>query len=534
MNDPMSGPDPLKALAERAGILSEYVDQGGTETRVTPDETRIAILAAMGIDASTPERARQAIEHLDAEADAGLLPPVRVVQHGDVEALHVRIHMPEAAAKRAEWRLEFHPEGGEPVHREGTSHPSPDGRLLLRLPEAPEGYHTLRVTLSVEGHEHEGEQLVIVVPARCPTVTEAAGRDRVFGVIANLYTVRSGTNWGIGDFSDLGRLLEWTAGEGGAFVGVNPLHALRNRGGEISPYSPVSRIFRNPIYIDVDAVPGVEASEPARRLMESPHFRAEHRALRASEQVEYERVMGLKRQVLEILFREHGAEDPRFREWSDREGEPLTLYATYEALVAHLGTGDWRSWPERFRDPRSPAVAEFRDAHRSEIDFHRWLQFEADRQLGAAAGRGERAGAAIGLYQDLAIGTSAASADVWANPELFLTGISIGAPPDDYSASGQNWGLPPLDPRALRRGAYRYWIDLVRASLRHGGALRIDHVLGLFRQFWIPDGMDGDRGAYVRFPADDLLGILALEAAPTARWWSARIWAPCRRKCRPR
>jgi 4-alpha-glucanotransferase len=330
-------------------------------------------------------------------------------------------------------------------------------------------------------------------------------------MIVNLYTVRSASNWGIGDVGDLARLVEWTAEVGGAFVGVNPLHALRNQGDDISPYSPVSRVFRNAIYIEVPAVPGFAESEEAARIVEAPEWRAELDALRASDEVRYEEVMAIKRRVLEVLYRENAA-GAEYQRYLGAQGEALAHFATFEALADHLGSGDWRTWPEEFRDPRSASTAEFAAEHAEEIGFHQWLQFELDRQLAEAAARGKRAGLAMGLYQDLAIGTSPAGADVWADPHLFVTGASIGAPPDEYSAEGQNWGLPPLDPRALREDAYRYWVRLVRASMRHAGALRIDHAIGLFRQFWIPEGAAGKDGAYVRFPVEDLLGILALEA----------------------
>ena len=517
----MQSHSPLERLAALAGILPRYVDQTGTETRVTSDATRVAILRAMGIDASTPERAREALEEVEEREWSRPLAPVRVVRASDPEACSVALRLPEGTTAAAEWTLEFVPESGEPERLSGSALPEWNGTVLLSLRRPPpEGYHTVRVTARAAGEERSGEQSLIVVPDACPSVRELTGSDRVFGVVTNLYTVRSAENWGIGDLSDLARLLEWTGEVGGAFVGVNPLHALRNRGGDVSPYSPVSRVFRNAIYIDVIAVPELQESEEARELLGSPGLSEERDALNAGHRVEYERVMALKRRVLEALHRSFTALHPdggtgrgrAYREYVEAQGEPLTRFATFEALTEHLGNGNWREWPVPYRDSRSARVADFRAAHPREVDFHRWLQFELDRQLGEAAARGKRAGLGIGLYQDLAIGTSPSSADVWGNPHLFLDGVGIGAPPDEYSASGQNWGLAPLDPRALREDGYRYWIRLVRASMRHAGALRIDHAVGLFRQFWIPEGMHGSEGAYVRLPADELLGILALEA----------------------
>ena len=501
----------LRRLSDVAGVVPSYVDQTGTETRTTSDETRVALLRAMGVDASTPALADGALDEWEGRDRTRLLAPVRVVRRDDPEVGSVAVRVPEGTT-RAAWALELVPEDGEPSRAEGEGTPDAEGTLHLTLPETPAlGYHTLRVAVRFDGGEWDGEQSLVVVPEMCPSVREVAGQERVFGVIANLYTVRSDSNWGIGDVGDLARLMEWTAEVGGAFVGVNPLHALRNQGADISPYSPVSRVFRNAIYIEVPAVPGFAESEEARRIVEAPQWQTELEALRASEEVKYEEVMAAKRRVLEVLYREHAA-GAEYRRYLEAQGEALVHFATFEALADQLGSGDWRTWPEGFRDPHSPSTAEFAAAHAEEIGFHQWLQFELDRQLGEAAARGERAGLAMGLYQDLAIGTSPAGADVWANPHLFVTGASIGAPPDEYSAEGQNWGLPPLDPRALREDAYRYWVRLVRASMRHAGALRIDHAIGLFRQFWIPEGAAGKDGAYVRFPVEDLLGILALEA----------------------
>jgi 4-alpha-glucanotransferase len=267
-------------------------------------------------------------------------------------------------------------------------------------------------------------------------------------------------------------------------------------------YSPVSRLFRNHIYIDVDRATG--GGEPISRETQgsSPSL------------VDYERVLVRKERALreihqDFLARGGSAEYDAFV----REREPeLTRFATWMSIAEDAGSTDWRTWPEPMRDPESPDVAAYRSANAKRVDFHRWAQFELHRQLRDVAGRARVLGMRIGVYQDLAIGTNPGGSDTWSYPDLFLSGASIGAPPDPYSAVGQNWGLPPMSPRALRAQGYRYWVQLLRRAFEHAGALRIDHVMGLFRSFWIPEGGTGLDGAYVRFPSADLLGILALES----------------------
>ena len=346
---------------------------------------------------------------------------------------------------------------------------------------------------------------------------DVLGNGRVFGFVANLYTVRSDRDWGVGDFTDLDELVEWASETGAAFVGVNPLHALANSGSDISPYSPVSRLFRNPLYIDVEAIPELRRAPAVAARIDHPELQAELEALREDRLVRYEQVMALKMPVLEELHGvfARGGEGERKRAYDEfvRTEEPeLTRFATWMAIAEQEGIWNWREWPAELRDRNSDAVSRFQQEHAERIDLHRWIQFELDRQLGAVQKTARERGLAVGLYQDLAIGTSPNGADTWAMPDLFVTRASIGAPPDPYSATGQNWGLPPIDPRALRRDQYRYFVHLVRSGFRNAGALRIDNEMGLFRLFWIPEGKTGKEGAYVRYPAEDLLGILALES----------------------
>lgn len=512
----------LRTLAERAGIISEYVDQIGRETRQTTDETRVRLLAALGIDGSSETAARKALKRLDADEQRPLQ-PVRVVSSAEVMNGKAMLTLPNRQKKKTEWQLEIEREDGRNSVESGTVKSGGIGEI--RIPaDLPEGYHLLKMAVHGGAGDHDLEQSLVVVPAHCPSATRLAGRHGAFGLTANLYAVRSGQNWGIGDFTDLGNLLGWAGVSGAAFVGVNPLHALRNRGGDISPYSPISRVYRNVAYINVDRVPELMESAEARSLIGSQAFTTELVRLRASSAVEYERVMALKRPVLEALHRTFSAirataassRTDEYEEYLRQEGEPLRSFATWVALQEHFerldGRVSWQEWPEALRDPRSAEVQVFREANAEVVDLHCFMQFLLDEQLESAAMQGQAAGLGIGLYQDLAIGTAPNGSDTWLMPELFVRGASVGAPPDDYSVEGQNWGLPPLHPHRLREQAYRYWIDLVRASMRHSGALRIDHVMGLFRQFWVPEGRPGSEGAYVRFPSEDLLGILALES----------------------
>lgn len=511
---------PLRRLAAQVGIVPEYVDQTGKEKRQTTDETRRLLLGALGIDASTDEAVRASLEAMRSAANDELIAPVRVVSQGSAAARVLEATAPPSRARSGPWRLELTLESGERRITEGPWRG--DTALELTLPaDLPLGYHQLRLTFSAGGTEWANEQTLILVPTRCVTPDDMLGGESAFGLVANLYTLRSPCNWGIGDFSDLGVLAEWGASVGAEFVGVNPLHALLNRGQDVSPYSPVSRLFRNPIYIDVAAVPELALAPEVAERIGSSEMRTRLDVLRADPAVQYEQVMGVKGLALDALHRVfvervEGSGDSRdhaYREFVARGGDALTRFAVWMAIAEQHETGcDWRNWPRSLQQPDSDAVRRFAAEHAPRVAYHIWLQFEADRQLERAALRATDAGMRIGLYQDLAIGTSPAGADTWAFPELFVPGVSIGAPPDPYSANGQNWGLPPLDPRALRSDRYRYFIDLVRSGFRHAGALRIDHVMGLFRLFWIPEGKTGKDGAYVRYPSNDLLGIIALES----------------------
>ena len=511
----------LYKLAAKLGIQSSYVDQSGETLRLTSDATREALLAAIGIDATSEVAAASALRTLQAAQRRQWIAPVRVVRQRSRALSTVAVRMPSMPTDEVRWTLTLRTEEGMASEWTGTTHGGPSRRLRLEMPLIPPlGYHDLIVSFEANGTMRRATQRLIVVPSQCVAPEARLRGRRGFGITANLYTVRSASNWGAGDFGDLAAIAEWLAHESGTFVGVNPLHALRNEGYDVSPYSPISRLFRNSIYLRVDSIPELAHDAPARAHIASSTFQAELAELRAADMLDYRRIMALRTPVLESLHRtfverEVARVTTRARAYAlyvEREDPQLTQFATFMAISEREGP-DARQWPPELRDSRSNAVSTMRGELAARVDYHRWLQFEIDRQLGRAALDASSEGLTLGLYQDLAVGSAASGADVWANPELFVQGATVGAPPDMYSDEGQNWGLPAINPHVLRATGYDYWVRLLRAGFRHTGALRIDHALGLFRMFWVPLGQSARHGAYMTSYSEELFGVLALESA---------------------
>ena len=512
----------LHALADKVGILSSYIDQGGTKRHIN-DDTRLAILKAMGLPADTPEALEASFARVEP-SETRLCDPCQVVRED--EAAKVTLHLPNGFHHGVSWRVLLTRESGAEQGWEGKRTLS-TASFQVPLPQGlPQGYHRLQVTLSCDGRELQGEQTLIVAPTRAVMPRDILGESKAsaMGIWANLYTVRSAHNWGFGDCTDLGRLSEWAAQCGATFVGINPLHALRNRGGDISPYSPVSRLFRNLMYLDVEALPEWAACHPAQALLATDDFHARLQAARDATNVPYEQVLELKLQALKLLHatfvaQHRDSDTPRghaYAKYLAQQGQTLQDFAAFCTLEDHFAAQGlpraWQSWPHEYHDAHGVAVHAFARSHADTVDLHCFLQFELDRQLATVATRARAAGMPIGLYQDLAIGTGPQGSEPWAFHDLFVHGVAVGVPPDDYSEHGQNWGLLPIDPRKLTDDSYRYWRLLLRNAFAHSGALRLDHAMGLFRLFWIPEGLHASQGAYVRYPVEDMFAILALES----------------------
>lgn len=359
-------------------------------------------------------------------------------------------------------------------------------------------------------------------PSRCHTPAALQAGKRLWGLTVQLYSLRSQRNWGIGDFTDLFQMVELTAAAGGDVVGLNPLHALfPDNPAHISPYSPSHRAFLNVLYIDVEAVPGFAACKAASHRVANADFQEKLQALRETALVNYVGVAGAKFEILRHLFASfrsgNGKGQAKFAAWRAVQGTSLENHARFEALQAHFRDQDaniwgWPAWPAEYHDPSSPAVAAFAKDHAEIVDWHAWLQWLADTQLAAVAARAKELGMAIGLYRDLAVGASPGGSEVWQWQAVFADGASTGAPPDDLNLLGQDWGLPPFVPHRLRAADYAPFIEVLRANMKHTGALRIDHVMGLSRLFWVPRDVPATEGAYVAYPFEDMLGLVARES----------------------
>jgi 4-alpha-glucanotransferase len=514
------------------GIEPQYGDTWGGQ-HVTAAGTKKAILGALGVATASREEIDRAIELRLWNEWNRLLPPVVVLGE---QARSFPVHLPVPLADGVA-NLEIRWEGGAVERRSlALGQLEHSGRAELRgvsfvRKEVPLdqplrlGYHEIEITLP-DGGPRSATTRLILCPDRAYVPPALGDGRRAAGLAVALYGVRSERNWGCGDLTDLEALTDWLADEVGAgFIGLNPLHAIPNRQPfNISPYLPSSTFFKNPIYLDLERVLDFRNSARAQELFARAEIQGELEALRKSEFVEYERVYALKQRGLKLAFltflREYRQESERaaeFRAYLEREGELLDRYATWCALDEWIHARNpeawvWPDWPVEWRDPDSTATRVFREKHWRAVLFHKYAQWQIDEQLEAAQAHARRKGLALGLYHDLALATDQCGADLWAHPAVYVSGCRVGAPPDGFSPKGQDWSFPPPNSEHHRETGYRLFTESIRANCRHGGALRIDHVMRFFRLYWIPEGMDATEGAYVRDRYDELLHILALES----------------------
>ena len=522
--------DALVRAAEECGICRDYWDIFQKRHEVSPEACR-RILQALGWNVSSLEE----IDRLRAERfeqyATPALPKTLIVSESD---LSVPLTIPSSSGGSIDFQILL--EDGQRLAgsldsgqlrrvREITIRDRRWVTSELLLPaEVPLGYHTLRVTLN---DEVAGESQLIVCPNRAYLPEKLATKGgRTAGFNVALYGLRSGRNWGCGDFTDLRGLIDWARREiGFNFIGVNPLHALHNRMPyNTSPYLPLSMFYKNLIYIDIESVPEFLASSCAQSLRNSPRTEETIRKLRDAEFVEYEAVHHLKRRFLKVLFHEfrrRRALDPArakaFSDYCEQEGDLLHKFALYCALDESLHNQDrnrwtWRDWPLEYQSSDSAACQAFATQHSRTIEFYKYIQFIIEEQLSAVQAFAKHRGMPIGLYHDLALATDNCGSDLWAHRTFYVSGCRVGSPPDDFSPNGQDWAFPPPNTGAHRDDGYRLFRESIRKIVRHGGALRIDHVMRLARLFWIPDGLEAAQGIYVRDNAADLIRILALES----------------------
>ena len=503
----------LSELAAAYDIATAYWDWQGNHVLVSP-ETIVKVLAGLDVDASTAAAAWHALGERRLEPWRRMLPAFLAVRQHRTASVWVHVTHGDPAETWIELET-----GGTRDHLRQLENWTPpreiDGRWVgeasFEIPgDLALGYHTLHA----RSVETEATMPLAVTPAWLG-FPERMGDRRAWGFAAQLYSVRSGQSWGVGDLADLEDLAVWSvAAHGADYVLVNPLHAAEPVPPlEPSPYLPSSRRFGNPIYLRPERIPEFAvAPEDVREAV---------RAKRAEVLAEFDPA-GLidrnaswraKRAALQLIF-----ELPRtpgrqasFDGYRRREGRGLENFATWAALYEHHGPKP-ADWPAELRHPDLPAVAEFRAEHGGEIEFWCWLQWLLDEQLASAQQAGLRAGMGLGILHDLAVGVHPSGADAWSLQESYAKGIGVGAPPDPYNQNGQSWNQPPLRPDRLAESGYAPFRDMVSTILRHAGGIRVDHVIGLFRLWWIPDGSRPTEGTYVRYDHEAMVGILALEA----------------------
>ncbi|MGN7157364.1 4-alpha-glucanotransferase [Dietzia cercidiphylli] len=517
-------PPALVELAERCGVATSYTDARGVRQDITARTLR-AVLAAMGVRAGDDDdesgtTAREALEENRLRPWRRVLPPTIVARRG--ASARCAVHAPRGATVTLSAHLE---DSAAPLDVELPDTPAEsmevDGvlvdRVELDLPASlPLGWHRLVAVVSDPSApgSRTVESTLLVAPQSIPVPADLTRR-RAAGLAAQIYQVRSEQSWGVGDLADLADLAGWAGRDLGAdFVLVNPMHAGEPFPPvEPSPYLPTTRRFASPLYLRPEQIPEYTAlpDEDRRRIDDLARSQHPHNS---RDTIDRDSSWSAKLDALRMVFSAPLSDD-RAREFDAFvvEQEPgLHRFATWCALAAEAGP-DWSRWPEDLRDPDSDAVARYAHDHAEEVRFHQWLQWQVAQQRAGAQRAALSAGMRLGILHDLAVGVHPTGADAWALHRSLARGVTVGAPPDTYNQLGQDWSQPPLRPDALAEDGYRPFRDIVRAALRDSGGIRIDHILGLFRLWWIPSGLAPTEGTYVRYDHEAMIGVLALEAS---------------------
>jgi 4-alpha-glucanotransferase len=516
----------IQRLAELRGVGDAYHDFRG-ELRHFSLETKTGILRAMGCPVDDPALLAQALRL--SERSLRFLPAVAAAR-GRRVGVELNIPARDFGATLV-WSISL--ENG--LRHEGAVS-SADcaeiwrgesaGALITRrrfeVPlDLPPGYHELRVKIS-----GRADRCLVILAPQCYEPPAILQGRRLWGVAVQLYGLRSRDNWGIGDFGDLKLLIRWLAAHGAAFVGLNPLHALASADPEAaSPYSASSRHFLNVLYISLPAVAEFEECAAARERVGDAAFADRLTRLRALPHVDYRAVAELKFEILDLLYRHFrerhlavgSARGGEFRAYAAAGGAALLMHARFEALDRHfretLNTpSGWLSWPEEFHEVNGAAATRFAEQQSGMIEFHVYLQWLAHEQLASAQALTRDLNMPIGLYGDYAVGANPSGSEIWADRSSYCLGAEIGAPPDPLALKGQGWGIAPQDPWTLELTRLQSFVQLIRHNMRCFGALRLDHVMALFRLWWIPAGCAPAAGAYVHYPMNQLMGVLALES----------------------
>ncbi|MDH5193402.1 MAG: 4-alpha-glucanotransferase [Nitrospira sp.] len=530
----------LCQLAAQFGVAASYVDERGVR-RTVSDRSLRQVLSVMGVEAWNSLQLSERMREVRLDRWRDMLDPVMVIPV-DRSRHAVPVRLPVAVDQLRQvtlaWRLGKE-QGGALIGRcvgqrakilgKATLFGLRHCEVALSFPgKLPLGYHSLVVEASGPGINRRAAMTVIVVPSQCYLHPAVKDFRRTWGITIQLYGLRSVKNWGIGDFRDLREMIQWAGSRLGAdLLGVNPLHALPP--GQVSPYSPSSRLFHHPLYLDIEGIPEFREALSIQKKVKTPSFQAKLASLRRSPTVQYQAVERVKRQILEELFRlfqrhhlaRNTARARAFLRFVRNEGEALQRFALFRALEERMarrrkGSGSdakgWRSWPPAYRHPDLPAVKQAAIRYQNRLQFFQYVEWQCQQQLQAVQSAAKRSGMAVGLYKDMAVGIDPGGADSWAFQEQLVAAASIGTPPELFSPNGQRWNLSPFHPSRIRKQGYRLFAECYRRTMQACGVIRIDHAMGLFRLFWIPEELVPAQGTYVCYPADDLLGILALES----------------------